>query len=94
MARHSNKSLSKILKVPTPSSSSDISTRLPATIPSTRNDSFVDTVLERNITLITEGFTSHKFCELILKDRNRLSKENAIIICEYVIAMKREVNPQ
>jgi integrase/recombinase XerD len=94
MARRSNKSISKILKVPTPSSSSDISTRLPATIPSTRNDNFVDTVLERNITLITEGFTTHKFCELILKDRNRLSKENAITICEYVIAMKREVNPR
>lgn len=61
MARRSNKSISKILKVPTPSSSSDISTRLPATIPSTRNDNFVDTVLERNITLITEGFTTHKF---------------------------------
>jgi uncharacterized protein YihD (DUF1040 family) len=92
MARRSNKSISKILKVPTSSSSSDISTRLPATIPSTRNDNFVDTVLERNITLITEGFTTHKFCELILKDRNRLSKENAITICEYVIAMKREIN--
>jgi hypothetical protein len=27
-------------------------------------------------------------CELILKDRNRLSKENALTICEYIIAMK------
>jgi integrase/recombinase XerD len=94
MARRSNKSISKILKIQTPSSSSDISTRLPATISSPRNDSFVDTALERNITLITEGFTTRKFCELVLKDRNRLSKENAITICEYVIAMKREVNPR
>jgi integrase len=94
MARHSNKSISKILKVPTPSSSSDISTRLPATIPSTRNDNFVDTVLERNITLINEGFTTHKFCELVLKDRSRLSEENALTICDYIIAMKREVNPR
>ena len=81
MARRSNKSISKILKIQTPSSSSDISTKLPATISSPRNDSFVDTALERNITLITEGFTTRKFCELVLKDRNRSSKENAITIC-------------
>jgi integrase/recombinase XerD len=30
----------------------------------------------------------------MLRDRNRLSKENALTICEYVIAMKREVNPR
>ena len=50
--------------------------------------------LERKITLATEGFTTHKFCELVLKDRTRLSKENALTICEYIIAMKREVNPR
>ncbi|MFL6522935.1 MAG: hypothetical protein ACJ71B_05590, partial [Nitrososphaera sp.] len=38
-----------------------------------------------------EGFTSHKFCELILKDRKRSSKENALTICDYIIAMKREL---
>ena len=49
--------------------------------------------LERKITLATEGFT-RKFCELLLKDRNRLSKENALTVSEYVIVMKREINPR
>ncbi|MFL6376289.1 MAG: hypothetical protein ACJ72R_02350 [Nitrososphaeraceae archaeon] len=51
-------------------------------------------LLERKITIAIEGFTSHKFCELILKDRKRSSKENALTICDYVIAMKREINPR
>jgi integrase len=53
-----------------------------------------DTLLERKITLATEGFTTHKYCELVLKDRIRLSKENALTICDYIIAMKREINPR
>jgi hypothetical protein len=44
--------------------------------------------------LATEGFTTSKFCELILRDRNRLSKENALAVSNYIIAMKREVNPR
>lgn len=52
-----------------------------------------DELLERKILLTIEGFT-RKFPKLILKDRNRLSKENAMIVCEYVIAMKREINPR
>jgi integrase len=51
-------------------------------------------LLERKISLATEGFTTHKFCELILRDRSRLSEENALTICDYIIAMKREVNPR
>ena len=51
-------------------------------------------LLERKIALATEGFTTYKFCELILKDRDRTSQENALTICDYVIAMKREVNPR
>jgi integrase len=51
-------------------------------------------VLDRKISLATEGFTTHRYCELVLKDRSRLLKENALIICEYVIAMKREINPR
>jgi hypothetical protein len=43
---------------------------------------------------VTEGFTTTKLCELILSDRNRLSKENALVVCDYVIAMKREINPR
>jgi integrase/recombinase XerD len=50
-------------------------------------------ILERRITLITKCFT-RKFPELVLKDRNRLSKENAMTICDYIIAMKREINPR
>jgi hypothetical protein len=50
-------------------------------------------LLERKIALATEGFTT-KFCELVLKDRNRMSQENALVLAEYIIAMKREVNPR
>ena len=52
-----------------------------------------DEILERRITLATECFT-RKFPELVLRDRNRLSKENAMTVCEYIIAMKREINPR
>jgi integrase len=47
--------------------------------------------LNRKITLATEGFTA-KFCENALKDRNRISEENSLILSEYIISMKREVN--
>ena len=53
-----------------------------------------DFEVQRKITLATDGFTTIKFCELTLRDRNRLSKENALTISEYIIAMKREVNPR
>jgi integrase len=43
--------------------------------------------------LAIEGFTT-KSSELILRDRNRLSKENALTVCNYIIAMKREINPK
>ncbi len=52
-----------------------------------------DEILERRITLATEYFTQ-KFPKLILKDRSRLSKESAMTVCEYIIAMKREINPR
>jgi hypothetical protein len=35
-----------------------------------------------------------KASELILKDRTRLSEENALTICNYIIAFKHEVNPR
>jgi integrase len=50
--------------------------------------------LDRKITIVTDGFTSDRFCELVLRDREKLSEENALTICEYIIAMKREVNPR
>jgi len=80
MARSSNKSISEIL---TPADTQVSASR--------NNDSDGLSLLERKINIATEGFTMHKFCELILRDRNRLSEENALTICEYVIAMKREV---
>jgi hypothetical protein len=82
MARRSNKSIANILTplVPQPLSSS-------------RNDDDL-LLLERKITVVTEGFTTTKFCELILRDRNRLSIENALTVSDYIIAMKREINPR
>jgi hypothetical protein len=55
--------------------------------------SAIDSLLDRKIILATEGFTT-KFCELTLKDRKKLSKENALAVAEYIIAMKREINPR
>ena len=45
----------------------------------------MDEILDRKITLPTEGFTttSSVFCENTLRDRTKLSKENALTIAEY-----------
>jgi integrase/recombinase XerD len=48
-------------------------------------------VLERKIAFATEGFTT-KFRESTLRNRSKLSEDNALVIAEYLIAMKREVN--
>jgi integrase/recombinase XerD len=48
--------------------------------------------LDRKITLATEGFTTEKYPELVLRDRTRLSKENALTLCNYIIDYKREIN--
>lgn len=45
------------------------------------------------IILATEGFIT-KFSESTLRDRSRLSQENALVVAEYIISMKREVNPR
>ena len=50
--------------------------------------------LERKILIATEGFTTDKFCEATLKNRTKLSEHNALIVSEYIIAMKREINPR
>src|SRR5690242_249600 len=50
--------------------------------------------LDRKIALTTECFTTSKAAELILKDRTRLSEENALTVCNYIIAFKHEVNPR
>jgi integrase len=83
MSRHSNKPVAEILS-PTNVSFLD---------ENDNNDKHL-ALIERKITLATEGFTTHKFCELVLRDRNRLSEENALTMCEYIIAMKREINPR
>jgi hypothetical protein len=41
-----------------------------------------DKELDKKITLATEAFTTAKYCELSLRDRTRLSKENALTICD------------
>jgi len=79
MARRSNKSIAEILTPPIPTQGSS------------KNG---DDLLEMKISMASEGFGMTKFCELILKDRNRLSKENALTVSDYIIAMKREVNPR
>jgi integrase/recombinase XerD len=66
------------------------SLRLPAQA-SSKND---NELLEKKISTAIEGFGTTRFCELILRDRNRLSKENALTVSDYIIAMKREVNPR
>jgi hypothetical protein len=48
--------------------------------------------LDRKITLATECFTTTKSSEL--KDRTRLSEENTLTVCNYIIAFKHEVNPR
>jgi hypothetical protein len=55
----------------------------------TTNKEKQDLDLDRKIALATEGFATAKFCEFVLRDRNRLSKENALTISEYIVAMKR-----
>ena len=51
-------------------------------------------LLQRKIALATEGFATIKYPEKVLRDRNRLSQENALTIAEYIISMKREANPR
>jgi hypothetical protein len=54
-----------------------------------RNDVIVDDfTFEGKVILATEDSTD-KFCKLVLKDRSRLSKENSLTVCEYIIAMKK-----
>ena len=47
-------------------------------------------LLEKKIILATEGFM--RFSESTLRDK--LSKENALTVSDYIIAMKREINPR
>jgi hypothetical protein len=93
MSRRSNKWIAEILTPSSPSVEPTTNVCI-SSQSSIKNENIHYIELARKITIATEGFTTHKFCELVLKDRNRLSKENALTICDYVIAMKREVNPR
>lgn len=44
------------------------------------------------VKLATEHLTP--FCESLLMDRARMSKENAAVQADYILAMKREINPR
>ena len=80
MARRSNKSIQEILLGEQQSPTEGFTTP-------------DDKELDRKIILATEGFTTTKYCELVIRDRTRLSKENALKVCDYIIDMKREINP-
>jgi|SRR6187200_721486 hypothetical protein len=91
MARRSNKSVAEILN--TSISSEAAKAHVPSCL-LFRNDVVDDDImLEEKVSLATEGYTD-KFCALVLKDRSRLSKEGSLTICDYIIAMKREINPR
>lgn len=45
------------------------------------------------VRLATEHFNM-PFCESVLMDRARMSKENAAVLADYIIVMKREINPR
>ncbi|MFZ0515290.1 MAG: hypothetical protein WAM14_27080 [Candidatus Nitrosopolaris sp.] len=91
MARRSNKSIAEILK---PRSRPPPLASQPVSLSKNEDDYDHLLLLERKITIATEDFTTSKLCELILRDRNRLSKENALTVSDYIIAMKREINPR
>ena len=48
-------------------------------------------LLEKKIIIATDGIMT-KFSESTLRDK--LSKENALAVADYIIAMKREINPR
>jgi hypothetical protein len=66
MSRLSNKSVAEVLS---PTNVSFVDKRY--------NDEHL-ALLERKITLATEGFTTRKFCELVLRDRTRFIKGKCI----------------
>src|SRR5215472_17250387 len=84
MARRSNKSVQEILGQQQSKLTGEFITSV---------GGHDDRELDRKIALVTEGFATTKYCELILRDRTRLSKKNTLTACDYIIDMKREINP-
>src|SRR5215831_10303812 len=70
MARRSNKSVQEILGQQQSQPTGEFITLVGV--------SYDDKELDRKITLVTEGFTTTKYRELILRDRTRLSKKNTM----------------
>jgi hypothetical protein len=49
-----------------------------------------DTLFERKVDLITAGLQQHN--NKYLRDESQVSRENALAICNYILAMKTEIN--
>jgi integrase/recombinase XerD len=97
MAKRSNEQIAKILeqRTTTAEKTKEISTTKTKIITIKEEKEEELLLLDKKITQAIEGFPPNvKFCELILRDRSRISKENALTICNYMIAMKREINPR
>jgi hypothetical protein len=63
-----------------------------ASHPATTIKKDLDVLENKKIALATEGFTPdmRRYGRVLLKNRSALSSENALTICDYIIAMKRE----
>lgn len=48
--------------------------------------------LKKKISLVTDGIS--KFYESVLMNRTKFSQENASVVTDYIIAMRREINPR
>ncbi|HEX7178592.1 MAG TPA: hypothetical protein VF220_02630, partial [Nitrososphaeraceae archaeon] len=64
---------------------------LPYTVtsPSVSNEKDV----AEKVRLATEHLPT-PLCASLLLDRSRMSKDNAVVLADYIIAMKREINPR
>jgi hypothetical protein len=70
VARRSNKSIAEIL------------VQLSSSQVSSKND---NQLLEKKINAAVQGFDTNRFCGLILTDRNRVPKENALTVSDYIL---------
>ncbi|HEU4445295.1 MAG TPA: hypothetical protein VFR94_11540 [Nitrososphaeraceae archaeon] len=49
-----------------------------------------DTLFDRKVDLVTAGLQQHN--NKYLRDESQVSRENALAICNYILAMKTEIN--
>ena len=92
MARRSNNSIAEILNT---LSMSSAAAKVYTSSSPFRKDVVADddTTFDEKVILATDD-SRDNFCRLVLKDKIRLSKENSLTVCEYILAMKREINPR